>query len=55
MILIGVILILVGLFVAGWSILLWIGIGVVVVGLILNLGYLGPGPAEGQRRRWRYY
>lgn len=46
MIVLGIILILLGLFVASIKFLLWIGIILLVVGLILNLVPIG-----GSRRR----
>lgn len=46
MIVLGIILILLGLFVASIKFLLWIGIVLLVVGLILNLVPIG-----GSRRR----
>ena len=50
MIVLGIILILLGAFVAGLGFLLWIGVGVLILGLILNLVPMGEGG-----RRWRYY
>lgn len=47
MVVLGLILLLVGLFVAGLKILVTIGIILIIVGLILNFVPMG-----GTRRRW---
>ena len=46
---IGIVLILLGLFVAGLGWMLWAGIIVLVLGLVLGFVPMGEG------RRWRYY
>lgn len=48
MIVIALVLIALGLFLPGWGMALWIGLGVLIVGLILNLA-----PRDGVR--WRYW
>ena len=48
MVILGVVLALIGLF-AGVSLLLWLGVILIVVGLILNFVPMGAGP------RRRYY
>jgi len=47
MVILGVVLIILGLLVAGLHLLLWIGIALVIIGLILNLVPLG-----GSTHRW---
>lgn len=48
MIILALVLIALGLFLPGWGIALWIGLGVLVVGLFLNFAPRGEGARRGR-------